>query len=321
MKHSHHEGDAAALPDLLLSGSVNKTHLVRKVVVTGVIVNALLMALKLAAGWFGHSDALMADGFHSLNDVAVDIVMLIFVGISYRHPTKRYSYGYGKYETLASLLIACLMIFIATMICVEGVKNIIAYAHGAELEHPDIWTVFAILVAMVSKECLYRYYTAAGIRLDSTALKAAGWHHRLDALSSVATLVGVTCAHFLGEKFRVLDPGVSVLIGVMILFPAIRLLTPSFAELMEHTMPASDNQKARKAILSAEGVEGISDMKTRRSGHSRIFDVTIEVRPGTTVEEGMMITERIEKALAKAFCPHIYVNVSMCPAGKCPKNR
>lgn len=306
----HHHDDAVQLTDLLMVRNTRESKRIHRIIITGCALNAFLMVMKLLVGWLGHSDALIADGFHSLNDVAVDIIMFIFIGISYKSSNSRYAYGYGKYETLASILISLLMIFIATMICVEGIRAVIDYAHGAELEHPDIWTVFAIAVAIVTKECLYRYYSKAGKELESSALQGAGWHHRLDAMSSVATLIGVSCAHFLGEKFRVLDPCVSVLIGLLIYIPAIRLLIPNFLEMMEHALPRKDVEKTRTAIMTVPGVLEIKNLRARKAGHCRIFDITIRVAPGTTVEQGSVISSRIEQALTHVFCPHIYVTVA-----------
>lgn len=311
MKHGHHHhDDNAQLTDLLMAPNVRESGRIRRIVITGCLLNAFLMVMKLLVGWFGHSDALIADGFHSLNDVAVDIVMFIFIGISYRTASSSYAYGYGKYETLASVLISLLMIFIATMLCIEGIRTVIDYAHGARLEHPDIWTVFAIIVAIVTKEGLYRYYTKSGRELDSPALQGAGWHHRLDALCSIATLIGVACAHFLGERFRVLDPTVSILIGLMIYIPAFRLLVPSFLEIMEHMLPKTEVEKTRSAIMSVPGVLELKTLRARKAGHCRIFDITILVAPGTTVEQGSVISGEIEKALIHAFCAHIFVTVA-----------
>ena len=312
-KRRHHHDDTAELPDLLLAEDAGHAREVRRVVTIGCVVNALLMIMKLTVGWFGHSDALFADGFHSLNDVAVDLVMLVFVGISYRGANSRYAYGYGKFETFSSLLISLLMIFIAVMIGIEGVRTIVGYAHGAVLEHPDIWTIFAVIVAMGAKEGLYRFYTAAGRRIDSTALQAAGWHHRIDALSSIAVLVGVAGAYLLGEKWRVLDPCASLVIAVMILFPAVRLLIPSFNELVDAQLPAGQRRKALDAVSQTGGVAGIAQLKARRCGHCKVFDVRIYVEPGLTVEQCAVIAGNVERALVRAFCPHIYVSVQTLP--------
>ena len=132
-------------------------------------------------------------------------------------------------------------------------------------------------------------------------------------MTSVATLIGVVAAHFLGEKFRVFDPCASLLIALMILIPALRLLIPTFTELMEKSLPHDEEEKARKTIGEVAGVEGIASLKTRRSGHNRMFDIAIYVAPGTTVEQGAAIAGKIEEALQHSFCPHIFVSVMTKP--------
>lgn len=307
--HSHAHNVKETLPDLLASRNVSEARQIRKVVMIGCLVNAFLMLMKLGVGWYGHSEALVADGFHSMNDMAVDIIMLVFVGLSYRKANSRYAYGYGKFETFASLMIACLMVFIAVMIFLTGMESVIGYLNGETLERPDIWTFIAIIIAIACKEGLYRFYHGKGIKLDSTALRAAGWHHRLDAMSSLSTLVGVTCAHFLGEKYYVLDPIASLVIAITILFPAIRLLWPSFRELMDHSLPKADMKMALDIVTKVPGVISVDYVNGRRSGHSKIFDVKIGVARGTTVEQGDVIASDIEKRLTEAFCPHLYLTV------------
>lgn len=300
---------AQVLPDE--SGEAART--IRRVVKIGCAVNAVLMALKIGAGYFGHSDALMADGFHSLNDLAADLIMLMFVGISYRAADGRYAYGYGKFETFSSFLISAFLIVVAVMIGMEAVESIVDYARGETLQQPDIWTFVVVLFAMLCKEGLYRFYSHAGRKADSKALMANAWHHRTDALASVATLIGVTFSHFLGEGFRILDPVASLLIAVFILVPAVRLLVPAFVELMDRSLPEEQVEKARSVVAGVEGVKGICYLRTRRNGHHLVFDVGVLLARGTTIDEGADVASRIEMGLQAAFCRHIYVSVTTKP--------
>ncbi len=311
MRHSKH---AAPLAQVLPDETGASARTIRRVVKIGCAVNALLMALKLTAGYLGHSDALVADGFHSLNDLAADLIMLIFVGISYRAADDRYAYGYGKFETFSSFLISAFLIVVACVIGAEAVESIIGYAKGEELDQPDIWTFIVVLFAMACKEGLFRFYSHAARRAESKALLANAWHHRSDALASVATLVGVTFSHFFGPAFRILDPVASLVIAVFILIPAVRLFRPAFAELMERSLPAGDVARARGIVEAVPGVEGVSGLRTRRNGHHLIFDVEIRIAPHLTIEQGAVIAAAIEEALKKAYCPHIFVSVTTRPA-------
>jgi cation diffusion facilitator family transporter len=311
MNTKHHSKTLSqALPD----ESGKSAHAIRRVVRIGCAVNAFLMVLKIVAGHFGHSDALVADGFHSLNDLAADIIMLIFVGISYRAADARYAYGYGKFETFSSFLISAFLIVISLMIGAEAAESVVSYARGEILPQPDIWTFVVVLFAMGCKEGLFHFYSRAGKKADSKALMANAWHHRSDALASVATLVGVTFSHFFGPAFRILDPLASFVIAVFIFVPAVRLFQPAFAELMERSLPVTEVEKARAVIASVAGVEGISYLRTRRNGHHLIFDVGIEVDPHLTIDQGAEIASSIESVLRAAYCPHILVSVTTRPA-------
>lgn len=306
-----HEIEQRKFSDILSDEGENSARVIRRVVRIGCVVNALLMILKLSAGYFGHSDALVADGFHSLNDLAADIIMLIFVGISYRTADKNYAYGYGKFETFSSFLISTFLIIIASGIIYEAIESIVGYFNGEVLEQPDIWTVIVVIVAMCCKEGLFRFYSYCGRKENSSALVANAWHHRSDAFASIATLIGVTFSHFFGTAFRILDPVASLVIAFFILFPAVRLFRPAFGELMERSLPQKNVEEALKVAESVKGVEGISYMRTRRVGHHLVFDMGIKVDPSLTVTESEVIAEEVENALKRSFCRHIIVSVNV----------
>lgn len=305
--------DMRSLADVLPDEGVIAAKTIRRVVKIGCLVNILLMVMKLAIGYWGHSDALMADGFHSLNDVAADLIMLIFIGISYRHADARYTYGYGKFETFASFLISVFLLLISAMIISEAVESTVEYFKGAVLPQPDIWTIVAVLVAMACKEGLYRFYSHAGRKAGSNALVASAWHHRSDALASIATLIGVTFSHFLGEGFRILDPLASMVIAVFIFIPALRIFLTAFRELMEKSLPAADVGRVRTIVESTPGVKEITYLRTRRNGHNLLFDIGIGVSPNITVTDGAAIAGEIERSIQDAYCRHVLVSVTTTP--------
>lgn len=306
-----HNKEERRFSDILSDESESSARAIRRVVKIGCIVNAILMLLKLTAGYFGHSDALVADGFHSLNDVAADLIMLVFVGISYKMADSKYAYGYGKFETFSSFLISAVLIIVGCGIIYEAVESIINYCQGEILEQPDIWTVVVVIVAMCCKEGLFRFYSYCGRKVESNALIANAWHHRSDAMASIATLVGVSFSHFFGPAFRILDPLASLVIAVFILVPAIRLFRPAFGELMEHSLSENEIEKARKIAESVKGVEGVNYLRTRRVGHHLVFDMGISVLPDIPVKELEIITDEVEMALQQAFCRHIIVTLQV----------
>lgn len=297
------------LSDILPDENEWSAKTIRRVVKIGCVVNALLMALKLSAGYFGHSDALVADGFHSLNDLAADIIMLVFVGLSYRHADGKYAYGYGKFETFSSFLISAFLVVVGCHIAWEGVESIVGYLHGEELPQPDIWTVVVVLVAMTCKEGLFRFYTYTGRKQHSQALVANAWHHRSDAFASIATLIGVTFAHFFGVGFRILDPIASLVLSVFIIVPAIRLFRPAFAQLMERALSDEEVAKAVGIVENVPGVMEITHLRTRRIGHNLAFDIGVKVPSDSSLKQAEAISDAVKAAMCKAFCPHVIITV------------
>lgn len=314
MKHSHNHSHHTSIISLISGASDKKGKLIRNITLIGLVANIILMTLKLVTGWVGHSEALVADGFHSLNDIAADVIILLFIGVAYKKADHKYSYGYGKFETFASFLIGIILVVAAVMIFTEGLESIAGAINGEELERPDIWTVIVAIFAIIIKECLFRLTSHYGKKTGSSALIANAWHHRSDALATIATLIGVTSAHFLGEQWRILDPCASLLIAVFIIVPAIRIVIPAFRELMEKSLPAEVGEKASMIITQIPGVVTLETLKSRKSGHFMIFDATVGINPSLNIEEGFSIAENIRERLEDQFGKHIMVGVNTVPA-------
>lgn len=286
---------------------------IKQVTWIGFWVNVVLMVLKLFFGYWGHSDALVADGFHSLSDFATDFIVLIFVGVAYKSADASHPYGHGKYETLASLLIAVVLLIVAIGISIGGIKTIIGFFNGEELPRPDVWTIIVALASIGAKEWLFRITVAKGKKIGSSALIANAWHHRSDAISSIATLIGVSGAYFLGVNFRVLDPIASILIGSFIAVSAVKIAMPSVDELLERALPPDDVEEIRKIIISVPGVLGLHKLKTRRAGHSTIIDVDIKVDPDISVTKGHDIASRVEHTVKEKWHHDIIMYVHVEP--------
>lgn len=287
--------------------------IIRHVTWVGFWVNTALMVLKLAVGYWGHSDALVADGYHSLSDFGTDFIVLIFVGIAYKRADSDHPYGHGKFETLASLLIGVALLGVALGIGWSGTATMVRWWHGQELPRPEFITIIVAAVSILAKEVLYRYTYAAGVRIDSSALKANAWHHRSDAISSVATVVGVAGSYFLGANFRLLDPLASVLIAVFIAMAAWKVVRPALDELLEKSLPSDEVDDIRRTILSVKGVHALHKLKTRRSGHSKVIDVDIKVDPYITVTAGHDISTQVERTLRQRYGSDIYIYVHVEP--------
>lgn len=287
--------------------------IIRKTTLVGFWINAALVIIKLFFGYWGKSDALVADGYHSVSDFVTDFIVLFFVGIAYKKADSDHPYGHGKYETIASVLIGIILLMVACGIGAEGISTIISYSKGTPLPKPSIWTIVVAIVSIFAKEYCYKYTIRYGKLYDSSALIANAWHHRSDAISSIATLIGVSASYFLGEHWRILDPIAAIVIAVFIGWSAFKLAKPSVAELLEAGLPLAEREEIMKIIGSVDGVKRVHNLRARRNGHSFIVDVNIHVDPDITVRTAHEIATGVEYRLRNAFGPNMIIYVHIEP--------
>ncbi|MDE5725467.1 MAG: cation diffusion facilitator family transporter [Duncaniella sp.] len=291
----------------------NEVDTIRRVTWVGFWVNAILMVLKIAIGFYGHSDALVADGVHSLSDFATDLIVLLFVSIAYKSADSGHPYGHGKFETFAALIIGVILLGVAIGIGNSGLRSVIASAHGEMPPRPDLWTLAVAVISILAKELLFRYTIRASRTVGSQSLRANAYHHRSDAVSSIATLAGISAAYFLGDSWRILDPIASMLIAVFIAVSAIQICLPAINELLEKSLSPSRIDKVESIIEGVAGVKAFHRLRTRRNGHSVIIDVHIKVDPDITVSAGHDIASAVEKALHEEFDNDIITNIHVEP--------
>lgn len=287
-----------------MSGKIEKSlavkdevALIRRVTMVGFWINAILVLLKLIFGYWGHSDALVADGYHSLSDFVTDLLVIVFVGIAYKSADHDHPYGHGKYETAASVLIAFVLMLVAIGIGWQGIESIIGSFHGRIIPRPDIWTLIVALLSILMKEYCFRYTMRYAKKLGSSALKANAWHHRSDAISSVATVIGVGLSIWLGPHWRLADPIASILIAIFIAISAYQIAKPAIDELLEIGLPKKEIHEINEIIKKVPGVKKVHNLRSRNNGHSTIVDVNIHVDPDITVREGHIIASDVEHDL------------------------
>lgn len=286
---------------------------IRKVTLVGLWINVALVAAKLFFGYWGHSDALVADGYHSVSDFITDFIVIAFVGAAYKKADRQHPYGHGKFETIASVLISVVLFGVGLFIGFDGVRTLAGALKGEILPRPDIWTLAVAVFSIIAKEFCYRYTLYYGKKLDSSALKANAWHHRSDAISSIATLVGVSFALFMGEHWRVMDPIASIVIACMIIVPAIKMAMPSVNELLEASLPDDVTKNMLSTIKSVPGVLKVHNLRSRRNGHSYLVDVNIHVDPDITVRQGHDISTAVERKLHHLFGTDMIIYVHIEP--------
>lgn len=274
---------------------------ITRVTLIGSIVNLILTAIKITAGVVGKSGAMIADGIHSLSDLASDIVVLIFVPIAGKAKDKDHQYGHGKFETLATLVVSLILMVVAIRLVASSAKSIISALSGNILPKPGYIALAAAIISIVSKEILYQYTALVARRTDSSVCKANAWHHRSDALSSIGSLLGIGGAVILGNKWTILDPVAAVIIGLMILFVAIKMAKAPIEELMEKSLDEKTEKEITDIILATEGVQNMHNLKTRRNGQSKIIDCHIRVKRTISIVEAHDIATNVEKNLKQKF--------------------
>lgn len=274
---------------------------ITRVTLIGSIVNLILTAIKITAGVVGKSGAMIADGIHSLSDLASDIVVLIFVPIAGKAKDKDHQYGHGKFETLATLIVSLILMVVAIRLVASSAKSIISALSGNILPKPGYIALAAAIISIVSKEILYQYTALVARRTNSSVCKVNAWHHRSDALSSIGSLLGIGGAVILGNKWTILDPVAAVIIGLMILFIAIKMAKAPIEELMEKSLDEKTEKEITDIILATEGVQNMHNLKTRRNGQSKIIDCHIRVKRTISIVEAHDIATNVEKNLKQKF--------------------
>ena len=285
-----------------------------KVTLVGGVVNVALLLFKFVAGIMGHSAAMIADAIHSLSDFVTDVIVLVFIRISDKPRDKSHDYGHGKYETLAMTLIGMALLVVAAGILYSGTTKILQWLEGAQLEAPGMLALWAALLSILLKEAVYRYSMVKARQLNSQAVEANAWHHRSDALSSLGTAVGIGGAIFLGQRWTVLDPLASCVVGVLIVKVATGLLRNALGDLLEHSLPDAVEEEMLQLVASLPDVVEPHNLRTRRIGNHYAIELHIRMKGDFTLREAHDKASEVEALLKQHYGQetHVAVHVEPC---------
>ena len=265
-----------------------------RVTFVGFVVNLVLSLLKLAAGIAGRSGAMVADAVHSFSDLATDVVVIVFARISAKPRDDGHDYGHGKYETLATIIISLALGIVGAGILAGSIRAIRVVVDGGLLPRPGLIALVAAGVSIAVKEILYRYTVREGRAVDSPSVVANAWHHRSDALSSLGTLVGIACAYFLGQKWRIADPIAALVVAVFIFKVAFDLIRTGLDELLERSLPADVEEEILR-------IREPHNLRTRRIGAAIAVEVHVRMDGAMTVARSHALTVDIERRLRARF--------------------
>ncbi len=258
-----------------------------------IVINLFLTLFQVVGGFFAHSQALMADGLHSLSDLLSDVLVLYANRHGNRHADEKHPYGHARVETAATLILG---VFLAAL----GVGLLVAAA--MRLQHPGTLQAVSPLglaiavLALVAKEGMFRYMLAVALRVRSQMLVANAWHARSDAASSLVVVVGII-GNLLGYTF--LDLVAAAVVGVMIAHMGGKLALEALSELIDTGLDAEEVEAIRQTLLKTHGVLGLHDLRTRKMADNALVDAHILVDPRISVSEGHYIAETARHAVLK----------------------
>jgi len=258
------------------------------------MVNGVLIMLKFAGGIFGQSQALIADAVHSVSDLFTDIIVLVGLRMGRKAPDERHHFGHARIETLASFMVGLALIATALYLGIEASLNI--YHHT--VCHPTKLALIGAAVSIIFKEVLYHYTVRVGRRIKSRLIVANAWHHRSDALSSVAVLIGVSGA-LIRPSWHSLDAYAALLVSFFIVKVGLDILKDSLREFTDTAPPPEILDTITSCAGGVPGVISVHDLRVRTSGGLYQMETHIVVDGQLTVFEGHRIAKEVETCLAE----------------------
>ncbi len=280
-----------------------------KVSTVSIILNIILSLLKLVAGIFGKSMAMLSDAVHSLSDVFGSIIVIIGVKISKKKEDSDHQYGHDRMECLASLALGAILFLTGALLIYEGIKKIVS---GTSISTPGQIALIAAIVSIVVKEGMYWYTKINANRINSDALKAEAWHHRSDALSSIGSLIGVAGA-MLGLK--ILDPVMGCVIGVVIIKVSYDIAKESVDKMVDKACDDDTVDALKKEVEKVPGVKELDIIKTRMFGTKIYVEIEISVDGNMILKDAHDIAEQVHDNIEKDFENVKHCTVHVNPYG------
>lgn len=286
------------------------------VTIKAIILNMFLVLIKVAAGFFGNSSAMIADGIHSASDMITSVGVLVGNKIASKPNDEGHNYGHEKAETLVSFLLSIILIWASLKIGYDAVISLIT---KEEIIKPTLMPVIVALISIIVNEYQFFITIKVANKTKSPALKADAWHHRSDSLSSIAVLIGVI-GTMVG--YGIMEPIACLVVAIIVCKTGAEILLTAMDELMDASIDINDTAKIVEAVKNTDGVKGIlyDELKTRKHGHLIYIDITIIVDESISVLEGHVIGHEAEENIrnsidnVKGIVVHVEPN---CQNGVC----
>lgn len=290
---------------------MNSTQPLERAPLIAVAINTALASIKIIAGVLGNSYALIADGIESSSDIVTSLVVWGGLKVAAKPADERHPYGYGKAETLAALVTSAALIFAAIVIAIQSVREILTPHH---LPHPS--TLVVLVLVIVVKETLARWVGGMGQEAGSTSLQADAWHHRSDALTSLAAFIGITIGLIGGKGYEPADDYAALAACFVILFSGLRLLVFAGRDILDRSPPQKFVEQVRQLALSDPEVRAVEKCRIRKSGTSFFVEIHLQVDGKLTVEHAHKIGGRVRSRLRESELRIADVHVHIEPVAE-----
>jgi cation diffusion facilitator family transporter len=254
--------------------------------------NTCLAILKGLAGFFGNSYALIADSIESTTDILSSFLVLFGLKYANRPADKNHPYGHGRAEPLITFLVVGFLITSATIIAYESIKNI-----GTPHELPKTWTLFVLFPLIIWKEMSFRLVMKKAKETNSSSLKADAWHHRSDAITSVAALIGISIALYFGKGYETADDWAALFASGFILYNSYLIFRPALGEIMDEHLYDELVEHIRKVSQTVDGIITTEKCFIRKAGMTYHVDLHATVDADITVKYGHEIAHRLKDTL------------------------
>ena len=272
--------------------SVNNLQTGARIALFGLAINIMLASVKMLAGFFGNAYVLIADGIESAMDVGGSIVIWGGLKVAARPPDRTHPYGHGKAEPIAAVIVAIGVLAAALGLAIQSVREIFLPHHG-----PAPYTLVVLIVAVIVKEILYRYVIRFGRSVESTAVQTDAWHHRTDAMTSVAAFIGISVALIGGEAWQSADDWAALFACALIGTNGYRLLRPALFEIMDTAPRGKIVDSVRNAAAAVPGVIKVEKCLIRKMGLDFYVDLHVGVNGSISVHEGHEIAHQVKAAI------------------------
>lgn len=265
----------------------------------GVLVNAALAIVKLAAGIVGNTYALVADAVESTADIFASLVVWGGVRVATRDPDEEYPFGYGKAESLAAAVVSMMLLAAAVGIAFEAVREI-----RTPHKTPAPWTLLVLVAVLFVKYVLFRRVSAVGEEAGSTAARADAWHHLSDAITSAAAFVGISIALWGGPGWEQADDWAALFASAVIFYNGVILMKPALGDLMDRMPGAEIIEAVRTAAERVPGVMAVEKLSARKAGLVYYVDIHVQADPSMSLHDAHELSGAVKSSI-RATAPRI----------------